>query len=211
MADIKALQSIADIYGKKNEGERQLFQLLDFQHRNSFDVVFYPTYFPMPGLKPNSIATIAKWTALTAMDQLVTRLNIRGISIPSFNVLEMENADTEQYVKALTRATEVTFTFIEVEQALLVRYFQMWNDLIYYYDVTKKTYIFRDDQYASKKNCKIVMNTGIGLPSNAFITITGMKPKSTGELTLSHDETEPYTPEVTFHCDRIQFFDFSLF
>jgi hypothetical protein len=207
MADIKSLQAIAQANGKRFESERLLFQLLDFQNKNSFDVIFYPTYFPKPSLTPSSIITTAKWTASTAMDQVVTRLNIRSISIPFFNTLEMENADGEQYVKALTRATEVTFKFVEVEQALIVRYFQMWNDLIYFYDTSKKTYIFRDDQYAAKKNCKIMMNTGLGIPSNALITITGMRPKSTGELSLDHDESEPYMPEVIFHCDRIQLFD----
>jgi hypothetical protein len=117
--------------------------------------------------------------------------------------LEFENADREQYAKALTRATEITFTFIETEQAAVRNYLKLWNSLIYYYDIAKQTYIFRDDQYAAKKNAKIFLLAGMGYPTAASLTIIGMRPKSTGELTLAHDEQEPYKPEVTFHCDRI--------
>jgi len=203
MANIQALQALAVAAGKKQAGELLMLQLMDFQGKHNFDVIFYPTYFPVPSANPNSIALAAKAGICTAMDQMVTRLNIQGITIPTFNTLEMENADIEQYIKSLTRATEVTFTFIEVEQSLIINYLKLWNDLIYFYDPISKTYIFRDDQYAAKKNCKIFLNTRMGIPSNAYLTITGMRPKSTGELTLAQDDQEPYKPEVTFHCDRI--------
>ena len=197
MPSIQELQSIAAAYGKKNEAERILFQLLDFQNKCAFDVIFYPTYFSMnPFSAPNQVAS-------TALDQTITRLHIQSISIPAFNTLEFENADKEQYAKALTRATEITMTFIETEQAIVRDYLRIWNNLIYYYDMTKQTYIFRDDQYASKKNAKIFLLAGLGYPTTAYLSITGMRPKSTGEITLAHDEQEPYKPEVTFHCDRI--------
>jgi len=197
MADIKALQAIANANGRRFESERFLFQLLDFQNKNSFDVIFYPTHF---SIDPTSAALQG---ISVALDQVVTRLHIQNISIPSFNALEFENADREQYAKNLTRATEITMTFIETEQAVIRNYLKVWNNLIYYYDFMKQTYIFRDDQYAAKRNCKIFLLTGIGTPSVSFLTITGMRPKSTGELMLAHDEQEPYKPEVTFHCDRI--------
>jgi len=197
MPSIQELQSIAAAYGKKNEAERILFQLLDFQNKCAFDVIFYPTYFSM-----NPLSAINQ-VASTALDQTITRLHIQSISVPSFNTLEFENADKEQYAKALTRATEITFTFIETEQAVVRNYLRVWNNLIYYYDQTKQTYIFRDDQWAAKKNAKIFLLAGMGNPTIAYLTITGMRPKSTGELTLSMEEQEPYKPEVTFHCDRI--------
>ena len=197
MADINTLLSIAQANGKRFESERLLFQLLDFQNKNSFDVIFYPTYFSM-----DPVSAVLQG-ASTALDQVVQRLHIQSISIPSFNTVEFENADIEQYAKNLTRATEITMTFIETEQSVIRNYIAAWNNLIYYYDFMKRTYIFRDDQYASKRNCKIFLLTGIGNPSVSYLTITGMRPKSTGELTLAHDDQEPYKPEVTFHCDRI--------
>ena len=197
MSSITELQSIAATFGKKNEAERILFQLLDFQNKCAFDVIFYPTYFSM-----NPLSAINQ-VASTALDQTITRLHIQSISVPSFNTLEFENADREQYAKALTRATEITFTFIETEQAVVRNYLKVWNNLIYYYDQMKQTYIFRDDQYAAKKNAKIFLLAGMGYPTTAYLSITGMRPKSTGELTLSMDEQDPYKPDVTFHCDRI--------
>ena len=197
MSSITELQSIAATFGKKNEAERILFQLLDFQNKCAFDVIFYPTYFSM-----NPLSAINQ-VASTALDQTITRLHIQSISVPSFNTLEFENADREQYAKALTRATEITFTFIETEQAVVRNYLKVWNNLIYYYDQMKQTYIFRDDQYAAKKNAKIFLLAGMGYPTTAYLSITGMRPKSTGELTLSMGEQDPYKPDVTFHCDRI--------
>lgn len=198
MASIKELQQIADSNGSRFASERLLFQLMDFQHKNSFDVIFYPTYFSI-----NPVSAPLQERS-TSMDSTITRLHIRSISIPSFNALEFENADREQYVKALTRATEVTMSFIETEQSVVRNYLQTWNKLIYYYDFTRQTYIFQDDQYAAKKNCKIFLLTGLGSSSAAYLTIMGMRPKSIGELTISHEETEPYIQEVTFHCDRIE-------
>jgi hypothetical protein len=197
MADINSLLSIAQANGKRFEAERLLFQLMDFQNKNSFDVIFYPTYF-----STDPVSAILQGASV-ALDQLVQRLHIQSISIPAFNTLEFENADKEQYARALTRATEITMTFIETEQSVIRNYIYAWNNLIYYYDFVKQTYIFRDDQYAAKRNCKIFLLTGIGNPSVAYLTITGMRPKSIDELTLSHEEQDPYKPVITFHCDRI--------
>ena len=197
MADIQTLQAIAATYGRKNEAERILFQLLDFQNKCSFDVIFYPTYF---SFNPSSAVL---QDSSTAMDQNITRLHIQSISIPSFNSLEFENADREQYAKALTRATEITFSFIETEQAAVRDYMRLWTNLIYYYDLSQRTYVFRDDQYAAKKNAKIFLLSGLGYPTTVYLTVTGMRPKAIGELTLAQDDQEPYKIDVTFHCDRI--------
>ena len=126
MADINSLLSIAQANGKRFESERLLFQLLDFQNKNLFDVIFYPTYFSM-----DPISAVLQGTS-TALDQVVQRLHIQSISIPSFNTVEFENADIEQYAKNLTRATEITMTFIETEQSVIRNYIAAWNNLIYY-------------------------------------------------------------------------------
>lgn len=194
------LQTLSSGFGKKQKFEREIFQLQDFQGRHNFDVIFYPTYAPTDPTRPDIIAIYA---ISTAMDQVITRLNLYGISVPGFNTLEMENADTEQYVKALTRATEITFTFIETEQSMVINYMRTWNSLIYHYDKVKQTYIFSDNQYAAKKNCKVFLNTGMGTPATSFLSVTGMRPKSMSELTLGHEEQDPYKPEITCRCDKI--------
>ena len=194
---IKGMKSAAEAVGTIHQAQRYLMELLDTQNKNTFEIIIYPAKFG------TSAGQIAKQAAMAALNTLIARLHLQTISF-GFDGIGFESADTKMYAKMMERANEVTITFIENDLGILRNYIMNWQDDVAEFSAVDNEYVFKEDQEFAKRNCKIFLQMGSGLPSPGWIVINGMRPKKIGDLTIGHGEAEPWFMDVTFVCDNIR-------
>jgi hypothetical protein len=195
---IEGFKDAADIAGLPNQAQRYLLEMLDPQNKNTFEILFSPV-----SLGSNPVQ-IAKSIAAAAGDTLITRLHLQSLSF-GFDGVEFDRAGSvKTYAKNMERANEVTITFIENDLALVRNYILYWQEQVVSFDNKTNDYVFLEDQEFAKKNCKILLQMGSGLPSPSWITIYGLRPKKIGDVTIGHAETDPWFMEVTFSVDFIK-------
>jgi len=192
------IKDIADsTIGNLNKATRYLLDLFDPQNRNLFEIILYPKVF--------SAETLAN-SLTVATDTVVARLHIQTITIP-FLSLEYANYNEMKGVQTLIYPETVSITFIETELGVVRNYLNNWVKEIFFPSITltaQESYVFMDNQEASKKNALIVPLMGIGIPNpGGFIKLTGLKFKSIDDLTFGHGEGDPMIITATFSVENV--------
>lgn len=217
---IEGMKKTADIYGAINEAQVSLMTYLDPQWKNAFEILIYPQVLDL------SLDTL-KAVAFAALDTTIARLHIQDITVP-FIEFEYEDVNGMKHVKDIKHPEEIEITFIENDIGLVRNYLQYWMNQIAVPNTNgfgipsgaslstgsftaqnvdpalTFTYSFKDKQQSAKKNAKIIMQMGTGLPSPAVIQIEGLRYKSIDSWDLSQGSEEPLLIKATFAVDVIR-------
>jgi len=179
-----------------NQAPKYGFELLDFQNKNQFLIFFYP-----------SSLSLSLSTAKTlSMDNTITNLYIRSISIP-FPSFEYEGLGAQKYISKLNYPEEVSITFIETELGIVKKYLASWFDDIVISDQKdpKKRFVFRDNQEMSKKDAMVMSQTRLGIPAPGWINLKGLKLKNIEDFNFDHDSGEFMTITASFSVEKVKF------
>jgi hypothetical protein len=189
---INATKTVADYTtGLINEGTKTLLQLLDPQNKNIFEMLIYPA--SLSGLL--SIGT-------AVLDTIVAKLHVQSITM-NFPGIEYQTWNEEKVPTGVLYPEEISITFLENDLGIIRNYMDHWFEEILYVNPITGEWVFRDNQVAAKKNAIIIPQMKVGLPSTAWIQITGMKYKVMEGITLSHADGDPMMLTVTFAVDNV--------
>jgi len=190
---IQTTKKAADVLGKISEARKVLLQVFNPANKNVFELLLYPQNFP----------TSVTGVALASLDTALASLYIQSIQV-SFFSLEYTQFGHQKSVTELQFPEEVTFTFLENETGFVRSYVNKWiKETVFYDFMGDSGYIFEDNQDAAKKTAIIIPQSGLGIPSLAWIRMSGLRFKSLGELTFGQAEGDPMFLDVTCACDQI--------
>ena len=204
----KALELITKPFGLLNQGILELFKTMSLQGKNQFEIIFVPKKsiqgVQSVNAKNFSFTQTLKSISLTEIaDQAIATFMIDEIDIP-FSSFEYERIQNKQYVTALTHPEECTLTFLETELGLTRMWLHAWlNEIISISDDGRVR--FKNNQEASKKDCYIITQGRMGIPSNLAICLSGLKIKSIENLSLSQANGENMKIAVNFAIDTAWF------
>ncbi len=218
---ITSLDYIRKPFGLINMGIKEIFSLIDFQSLNQFEIIFIQKYTKESSTKPQASSTSAQGVAsqlFSSVGNVLGKVNTSAIldqavatfladSItPQFSGIEYERNSHKNYVKELTHPEEISITFIETEMGTVRTWIDAWQDEIF--EVTTDGRVrWKNNQEASKKDCWIIPQTRMGLPTFA-IKVCGMKFKDIDPPTFAQNEGEPMKLNVTFSVDMCWFLRF---
>lgn len=218
---ITSLDYIRKPFGLINMGIKEIFSLINFQSLNQFEIIFIQKYTKDASEKPQASSTSATGVAsqlFSSVGNVLERVNTSAIldqavatfladSItPHFSGIEYERNSHKNYVKELIHPEEISITFIETEMGTVRTWIDAWQDEIF--EVTTDGRVrWKNNQEASKKDCWIIPQTRMGLPTFA-IKVCGMKFKNIDPPTFAQNEDEPMKLNVTFSVDMCWFLRF---
>lgn len=191
---IEGFKDTAETLGTINTAQKYLMELLDPQNMNTFEILIAPASLGK-GAKQ-----IAKQVARIATDSLIARLHLQTVSF-GFDGVAFERANDHTYAKSMERVNEVTMTFIENDLAIMRNYIMDWMEDVVEFNPITNAYVFKEDQMFARRNCKIILQMGSGIPTPGWITISGMRPTKISDITIGHTEEEPWKMEVMFSVD----------
>lgn len=193
---INGLKSLADKAGWANQGPRTIFELLDPQNKNVFQMVVYPS--DLTNISFSQVGTILA-------DNAISTLYVRSLNIP-FIGFEYATHNQFKFMENILYPEEVAITFIEDEIGVVRKYLNSWfNEIVVPDPINYGSYRFRENQLASKKDAIILPQTGLGIPTigKGWIKISGMKFKGISEITFGHEENEPLRIDAQFSVDKV--------
>lgn len=212
-----------------NKGQRWVMENMSLQSPNFFEILLYPKdSFNNPN---DPFFTTKKAQAL--LDTAIGRFHIQRISLPqtkinydkksSFTekdsfVLGSRNINSSYYYSnnrdvssryskggavGVESSSKVSIVFVENEFNVVLRYLNYWQNTIY----DKKTGRFADNMESSKKNAKVLLRTGEGIPTGVWFQINGMQIEGIQEVTLGHEEDFPLKIQADFFIEDIYVYD----
>ena len=218
---VTALDYTRKPFGLINMGIKEIFSLINFQSLNQFEIIFIQKYTKDASEKPQASSTSSTGVAsqlFSSVGNVLERVNTSAIldqavatfladSItPEFSGIEYERNSHKNYVKELIHPEEISITFIETEMGTVRTWIDAWQDEIF--EVTTDGRVrWKNNQEASKKDCWIIPQTRMGLPTFA-IKVCGMKFKNIDPPTFAQNEGEPMKLNVIFSVDMCWFLRF---
>lgn len=212
---ITALDYLRKPTGLINKSIVSLFSTINFQSVCQFEVIFIQKYTKDTTASKsapqgeavssiskitNAIGTaIGKVNYSAILDQAIATFLVDSVNV-SFSAFEYERRANKNYPINITHPEEITITFLETEMGTVRTWIDTWQDEIFYVDDEK--IIFKNNQEASKKECWIIPQTRMGLPTFAF-KISGMKLKQLQDIELNQGDGNPMRLTVSFAVDSV--------
>jgi hypothetical protein len=198
--------------GFVNKQRLKTLQNMDPQWLSRFEVILYPAPTPS-GLVPPGVSDVAAISRalLATKDLNVMNLNAQSITIGTNKFeYETDGAGT-RYVKNVVFPESCTISFLENQQGdvrgLLERWFADVGELSRFNDrdLKSQVMVFNEDQWAARKNARILLLDSVGKPTGGMFSIFGMRPMEIADITIEHSAAEPLIIQATFAVDKADF------
>ena len=190
---VNIAKKVVDVTGLLAKGEAFVLSKLEMQHKNQFEVIFFPD--TSGDWKSN-----LKASAFALLDTVIVSLYVQSVVV-TFSSIEYERADNIQYIKDIEYPESIKMTFYEDDLGVVRTYLNVWMKNIANVDTDGK-FVFNDDQIYSKKNATLTPLMKTGLPSGAWVGFKGLKIKNIGDITFDQSSPEQMLIDVDFACDH---------